>query len=143
MVCPITVRESYVRGTGKSMKVGDMKVGDRKAGELGYLRTAIGEKSHYAHRPRFRRTKGYGDVAGTTSTESYTAHCHETGFRRLLRGLILAQRIHHLLCFSQAAAVEFAGGVYGGDGLPAGGEFAELLLLFFAAERFQVREVLS
>ena len=30
-------------------------------------------------KPPFRRTKGYGDVASTTSTESYTAHFHETG----------------------------------------------------------------
>src|ERR1700720_124808 len=49
------------------------------------------------------------------------------GIQGLSRRLILPQRIHQLLCFSQAAAVEFAGGVHGGDGLPAGGEFAELL----------------
>ena len=55
---------------------------------------------------------------------------------------ILALRIHHLPGFCQAAAVESAGRVYGSDGLAAGGEFAELLPLIFAAKRFQLREVL-
>jgi hypothetical protein len=30
----------------------------------------------------------------------YTGYCQETGFRRLLRHRILAQRIDHLFCFS-------------------------------------------
>jgi len=60
----------------------------------------------------------------------------------VLRHLIVAQRIHHLLGFSQAAAVEFAGGVNCRDVLAADDEFVQLLLLVFAAERFQVREVL-
>ena len=72
----------------------------------------------------------------------FLGHCQETGFTRLLRHLVVAQRVHPLLGFSQAAAVEFAGGVNCRDVLAADDEFAELLLLVFVAERFQVREVL-
>src|SRR5512142_1794630 len=55
--------------------------------------------------------------------------------------LVLAQSINHLRGFAQAAAVELAGGVHGGDVLAAGGQFGELLLLVFTAQRLHFREV--
>ena len=53
---------------------------------------------------------------------------------KLPRNRIFPQRIHQLLCLYQAAAVEFAGGVHSCDGLAAGREFAELLLLVLTVE---------
>jgi hypothetical protein len=44
--------------------------------------------------------KGYGDVIHNTGTGSYTGAMPVDGIRGLSRHLILAQRIHQILCFS-------------------------------------------
>jgi hypothetical protein len=98
-------------GTGKSVEAARRALGslfdreDRasqsaKRTWVARHESQLAKNLYCARGPRLWRTKGYGDVTGTTRAKSYTAHCHGTGFRRLLRNLILVQRIHHLLCFS-------------------------------------------